>query len=550
MKKLLLLFCFVSVALAARAASDYLTYTNPVFAHDWADPSIWRGDDGRMYTFSTSGTGIFYGNGRGKFLYSDDMIHWDTIPDYVWTNETLATLKTYGNSFWAPHIVKHNGKWLMYLTCYTSAAHSSIVVLSFPSSTFPDSDGKCGPWTFEGLVTSSTDTGIDDTIDPFVVQDPNNQRIWMFFGSVGGEYRVELTTDGLRVAGKAQYVHVGGKTIGEDATRSKVFEGAYLYQHDGYWYYFVSTGNYWDHTYTVKVCRGKTLGGSFYDKEGNPMTEGNATTILSSVSSSSHFTGPGHNGEIFVDEGGRTYMYYHCHVDGVTSTVAGYNPRCLMLQQLYWDDDGWPYFANNGHPLYQNVWPANMTYTLTVTDAKWATLYLPYGFEIPEGLNVYTVSDIKNSTLVLSSVSKPVANKPYLVYAQPGAYELSGFMTEELDAQTNGKLKGSASGTKLAAGTYVLQNQNGKVGFYRVKTSNVMSIGERKAYVVSGSYSSAAERLYMPGDEEEAAGIDNVGMDDDVTDCELFDITGRPATLRSGLLIERSPQGARKVIIR
>ena len=49
-------------------------------------------------------------------------------------------------------------------------------------------------------------------------------------------------------------------------------------------------------------------------------------------------------------------MYYHCHAKDVPITVAGYIPRALMLQQIYWDDEGWPYFEG-GKPLAQEEWP-------------------------------------------------------------------------------------------------------------------------------------------------------------------------------------------------
>lgn len=354
--KLLNLLVLLPLSLGVvHAQGESETFSNPVFAHDWPDPTIWQGDDSLYYTFSTAGTN--YAKGLGKFLWSEDMVTWDTIPDYVWTSQTLSQLKQYGSSLWAPQVTRIGGRWLMYLTCYgTSSADPSIVVLTLDSETFPTSEGLHGPWSLDGVITSSKENHIIDTIDPFVTEDTITGRVWMFFGSTGRNYRVELAADGLSLSDSASFTHVAGLSLAEDTKRNKVFEGAYLYYRDGYWYYFVSSGMYSNYTYSLKVGRSPSLDGTFVSKSGDLMTEGHATTILSTNSDDKDFFGPGHCGEIFEDNDGHTYMYYHCHAKDVPITVAGYIPRALMLQQIYWDDEGWPYFEG-GKPLAQEEWP-------------------------------------------------------------------------------------------------------------------------------------------------------------------------------------------------
>ena len=354
--KLLNLLVLLPLSLGVvHAQGESETFSNPVFAHDWPDPTIWQGDDSLYYTFSTAGTN--YAKGLGKFLWSENMVTWDTIPDYVWTSQTLSQLKQYGSSLWAPQVTRIGGRWLMYLTCYgTSSADPSIVVLTLDSETFPTSEGLHGPWSLDGVITSSKENHIIDTIDPFVTEDTITGRVWMFFGSTGRNYRVELAADGLSLSDSASFTHVAGLSLAEDTKRNKVFEGAYLYYRDGYWYYFVSSGMYSNYTYSLKVGRSPSLDGTFVSKSGDLMTEGHATTILSTNSDDKDFFGPGHCGEIFEDNDGHTYMYYHCHAKDVPITVAGYIPRALMLQQIYWDDEGWPYFEG-GKPLAQEEWP-------------------------------------------------------------------------------------------------------------------------------------------------------------------------------------------------
>lgn len=316
------------------------TYANPVFAYDWPDPTVWQGDDQRFYTYSTAGT--TYNKGLGKMLWSDDMVRWDTITDVVLTPATLQTLRSYGQHLWAPQILKVQDRWLMYLSCHNTEKDCAIVVLSFPSATFPSADGKCGPWTFERMLVSSKTTGIDDTIDPCVVTDHEDGRLWLYFGSVGRQHRVELSADGLSTVSQSPFVHTAGLKIAQSTTRERVFEGAYLYYREPYWYYFVSSGQYADYTYALKVGRSLSLTGTFSDRNGRPMTEGNGTVLLSTPDARGDFWGPGHCGEIFTDAIGQTYMFYHSH-----SRASGKDSRrSLMLQRIYWDADGWPYFTD------------------------------------------------------------------------------------------------------------------------------------------------------------------------------------------------------------
>ena len=165
--KVLSLMLLALLSCGILRAEETKFFSNPVFAHDWADPDVWQGDDGNFYTFSTAGAK--YSGGQAKFLWSEDMVRWDTIPDYVWTLETLSQIKKYGDNIWAPQVVKIKNQWLMYLSCYTSESKSAIVVLKLNSETFPTKDGLHGPWTFHSVLTQSSVSKINDTIDPFGV---------------------------------------------------------------------------------------------------------------------------------------------------------------------------------------------------------------------------------------------------------------------------------------------------------------------------------------------------------------------------------------------
>lgn len=301
-------------------------FTNPVMPVDWPDPTIWE-EDGVFYTVAT---------GVGAICSSTDLINWSRVPGPVLSDGARTAASAIGKHFWAPDVVKIGGRWMLYLTCYNSASDCGIAAFS--------SDSASGPFEYVGLVTHSRETGIQDTIDPEVVFDDNTGKLWLFFGSIGKVHRVELAPDGTSLAPGAEYVHVAGLPVDRDGNRAKVFEGSYLHRHGAFWYLFVSSGYYADSSYTLKVGRSRSLDGVFLDREGNPMTEGSATVVLSS-DDNGNFYGPGHNGEIVTDLLGQDYMFYHCH-----RRASGTGSRFMMLQRLYWDEEGWPYFGT-GKPL-------------------------------------------------------------------------------------------------------------------------------------------------------------------------------------------------------
>ena len=310
------------------------TFSNPVIASVLADPTIWKvGEE-----FRITSTGL-----QNSFS-STNLVKWPLASSLAVSSADRALCTQHGGQLWAPDVALVNGKYMMYVTCYNSATDNSIVVLE-------SADGK--QFSYVGLVTSyKTNGNIKDTIDPEVVTDPSTGKVWMFFGSTGRIHRIELNSDGTALASGATYTPVAGLDINNNSSRSKVFEGAYLHYRDGYWYMFASAGKYWDYSYKIVVGRSKTLTGTFVDKNGASMLDGNAATVISSASGDVLF-GPGHNAEIFTDRRGQDYIFYHCHCS--TLSTNGDN-RYGCLQRIFWDEDGWPY-VTGGKPAATDVVP-------------------------------------------------------------------------------------------------------------------------------------------------------------------------------------------------
>ena len=167
---------------------------------------------------------------------------------------------------------------------------------------------------------------------------------------------MKLAPDGRSLAPGAVYEHMAGVhgTRDNNPSRSKVFEGSYLHRRNGWWYLFASRGRYSDYSYAIVVGRARTLAGPFLDRKGRPMKDGFATTVLSSAKGD-HFFGPGHNGEIATIDG-HDYLPFHCHIQNATPSQ-----RPLFIQELFWDDEGWPYMSNGGKGVLTSGRPSSET---------------------------------------------------------------------------------------------------------------------------------------------------------------------------------------------
>ena len=305
-------------------------YTNPVLSVDAPDPCVIDGLDGYFYML---GTGML----ATRTIYrSTNLIDWEEA-DRPFTDKAIsdcyADLNVSSVNFWAPEIVKVGDKYNL----YTSKQAGPMVVFQSIHPFFG--------YEYKGQIITTQNGLAGDNIDACVRYDLDG-TLWIFWGSTYGIYRQKLSADGLTLDTEDTKEHIAGKLVSQDSSRATVFEGAYLYRREGYWYLFVSAGLYSNYTYCLKVGRSATLNGTFVDQEGNDMVDGYATTILSSVSGDALY-GPGHNGQIITDRNNRTYMLYHSHYTGAESS----SQRYICLQELFWDEEtGWPYFANNGKP--------------------------------------------------------------------------------------------------------------------------------------------------------------------------------------------------------
>lgn len=368
------------------------TFTNPVLINEgtvdyFPDPTVWQGDDGYFYALATS---------YNKHIFrSVDLVNWEDCGYAPITTDAVSTMQGWNyNGLWSPSIHKVGNQWLLYVSLVrvnTTPVASGICVLK---------STKCnGLWHSPVILFENENTL--GNIDPFVYN--YKGELYLFYGSTEGIYYRKLSQDGLSLDTSFTPVHVAGLTSSEDSTRETVFEGVHLYQRNNYLYMFVSSGKTKSTNYKLKVGRAELINedGSlpfvFYDKDGNNLTTGNATTILSDSIRS-----PGHNGNIFVDSEGKTYIFYHGRL---AEDSSGYD-RATYLQELKWDNEDWPYFEN-GSIAETEIYPFNVRYQNKDIGVEYALKDTVV--DLTNGTTSFSAVKIGNTTLTEAQLQQLLA---------------------------------------------------------------------------------------------------------------------------------------------
>ena len=102
--------------------------------------------------------------------------------------------------------------------------------------------------------------------------------------------------------------------------------------------------------------------------------------------------------------------------------------------------------------------------TVAVSDAGAATLVLPFGAVLPEGVKAYTL-EYAGGVVTATEVPAITANEPVLINAAEGEYTFRSNGTTNAHAPQAGALMGVFSKTVVPAGGYVLTKKDGVVAF-------------------------------------------------------------------------------------
>ena len=187
--------------------------------------------------------------------------------------------------------------------------------------------------------------------------------------------------------------------------------------------------------------------------------------------------------------------------------------------------------------------------SLTVSEAGWATLMLPYAAEtLPEGLKAYACSSVdEDNVLVLNGAESLAAHTPYIIQATPETYTFEGSGMIDGTLHTVGALTGTYVSMDAVVGSYVLQNQTDGdgIGFYKVEDGQQPTVGAFRAYLNPEVVSNNANVLKMVFDGN-VTGIGNTVVEEADATVDVYSLSG--ILVRKGVAKDEALSGLQKGI--
>lgn len=305
-------------------------HTNPVYASYFADPFAWN-FNGKYYAVGT-GAADASGQALGKaftVLQSADFYDWNYA-----ANALLRPDPALGNSYWAPEVAYHDGKFYLYYSVGHGDKNHQLRVA--------ESDSPQGPYRDMGRTLIDPQQ-CPFAIDPHPFQDDDGQ--WYLFyardfldtanGRAGTGLMVTCLEHMTQVAGEGNVV-LRPRSDWQRFQKDRpmyggvwdwhTLEGPFVRKHEGRYYCFYSGGRWETADYGVDYGVSENVKGPYSDfgNEAGPR-------VLRSVPG--HVPGPGHNSIIMGPDGETEYMVYHAWDPEMKM-------RRMSIDRLFWTHDG------------------------------------------------------------------------------------------------------------------------------------------------------------------------------------------------------------------
>jgi len=218
------------------------------------------------------------------------------------------------------------------------------------------------------------------------------------------------------------------------------------------------------------------------DVAGKPTNTGGAVTA---------FTNGEAKNEVFV------------YLDGNTDLT-------LTVKKPNYIWDCWAIFNNFTLTRYEELETANMYVDAT---AKYATFCAPFDVTIPDGVTAYTVKAPEGNVLTLEEMTATIpANKPVVLYSEVEVDKTFKGVAIDEEKPTNGILVGTYKSKQAPIGSYVLQNQDNVVAFYKVEATAAITVPAFRAYLTYEAPANGANvrGFFFPeaGDATGIAGVE------------------------------------------
>ena len=270
-------------------------FLNPIVAGDHPDPTILKDGSDYYMTFST------FDSYPGLVIWhSRDLVNWRPV--------TAALTRNIG-SVWAPELIRHKGRYFLYVPVKASPNTSYVIW----------ADRIEGPWS------EPVDLKLPNHIDPGHAVGEDGSR-WLFLS--GGD-RVRLSDDGLSRIGEPEHVFDPWRSPPDWVVEGVSPEGPKITRHGGYFYLVTAVGGTAGPPtgHMVIAARSRSIHGPWENCPHNPLVR--TTDMKERWWSRGHAT-------LVEGPSGDWWTVYHGYENGYWTLG-----RQTLLDRIEWTADGW-----------------------------------------------------------------------------------------------------------------------------------------------------------------------------------------------------------------
>jgi beta-xylosidase len=353
-------------------------------AGDHPDPSILK--DGADYYLMFSSFDAYPGIVIWK---SHDLVNWEPV---------TAALGSPIGSVWAPELVKHDGRFYVYLPARTPTYRSNYVI---------HADKITGPWS------EPVDLKLPHHIDPGHAVGEDGKR-YLFLS--GGD-RVRLTDDGLATDGPVVHVYDPWRYPEEWDVEAFAPEGPKVMRH-GDWFYLTTAvgGTAGPPTgHMVIAARSRSIHGPWEDAPHNP--------LVRTQSAAEKWWSRGH-ATLVAGPADTWWMLYHGYENSFWTLG-----RQTLLDPVEWKADGWfkPLGGDLSRPLRKPKAKAgkSVPHGLALSDDFSTNKFgIQWSFYDPGVDEMQRVHIADNTLFLAAKGAEPRDSSPISFIAGDTAYEV------------------------------------------------------------------------------------------------------------------------------